>query len=101
MQTCRRSFQGLSGSGGDIFITENMICVGDPAGGVGTCEGDSGGPFVIETTDQGRQKYQLHGVVSFVSKDGCAIENQYAVYTKVKNFLRWILPYLQHPRRRR
>ncbi|XP_063065560.1 trypsin I-P1-like [Engraulis encrasicolus] len=61
-------------------ITDNMICAGSPFGGKDSCQGDSGGPLVCS----GR----FEGIVSW----GISCANPYfpGVYTKVRNFSRWI-----------
>ena len=60
-------------------ITDNMFCAG--LGGTDSCQGDSGGPAVINN--------ELVGVVSFGK--GCAHPQFPGVYTKVRNYIDWIL----------
>lgn len=60
-------------------ITDNMFCAG--MGGTDSCQGDSGGPAVINN--------ELVGVVSFGK--GCAMAQYPGVYTKVRNYIDWIL----------
>jgi len=71
----------------DGLITADMICAGLPAGGVGSCRRDGGGPLVSKATgvDTG---YSLIGVVSWGVP--CALPNFYGVYTEVSTYLSWI-----------
>ncbi|KAG9353048.1 hypothetical protein JZ751_017624 [Albula glossodonta] len=61
-------------------ITENMVCAGSRLGGKDSCQGDSGGPLICNGF--------LEGIVSW----GISCANPYfpGVYTKVKNYVRWI-----------
>merc|ERR1740131_196862 len=77
---------------GDIFVTEEMICAGDPLGGKDICRGDSGGPLI--TTQQGHdgvtpgQNYELIGVSSWTT---CAHELYPGVYARVTEAMDWII----------
>ncbi|XP_061075493.1 putative trypsin-6, partial [Conger conger] len=61
-------------------ITDNMLCAGSQYGGKDSCQGDSGGPLICNN--------KLHGIVSW----GISCANPYfpGVYTKVRNYIRWI-----------
>ncbi|KAK0143652.1 Trypsin I-P1 [Merluccius polli] len=61
-------------------ITKNMICAGSIFGGKDSCQGDSGGPLICND--------YFEGIVSW----GISCANPYfpGVYTKVKNYTRWI-----------
>ncbi|XP_070140488.1 transmembrane protease serine 9-like [Drosophila kikkawai] len=62
-------------------VTERMICAGYVTeGGSDACQGDTGGPLVIDN--------QLVGLVSWGR--GCARPNYPTVYTYVASFLAWI-----------
>ena len=78
--TCGQSMAGL---------TDNMLCAGWARGGRDSCEGDSGGPLMIQQGGAWRQA----GIVSF--GEGCAEPGKYGVYTRVGNFATWIDQYVQ------
>uniref|UniRef100_A0A4W6DEH1 Peptidase S1 domain-containing protein n=1 Tax=Lates calcarifer TaxID=8187 RepID=A0A4W6DEH1_LATCA len=65
-------------------ITDSMMCVGDRAGGKGTCQGDGGGPLVSK---QGGRWIQ-GGVVSSGSE--CGKPNFPGVFTRVSHYQSWI-----------
>uniref|UniRef100_A0A672SRV2 Peptidase S1 domain-containing protein n=1 Tax=Sinocyclocheilus grahami TaxID=75366 RepID=A0A672SRV2_SINGR len=74
-------------------ITDNMLCAGVPAGGVGPACGDSGGPLL--TTD-GCSQWVQSGITS--SGYGCAQPNTPAVYTRVSQYQTWITDLIRiHP----
>lgn len=70
-------------------ITENMFCAGydDQPVVMDTCEGDSGGPFVVEL----RGTWYLVGIVSWSHQGKCGVPGRYGFYTKVNNYNEWIL----------
>ncbi|XP_028853855.1 trypsin [Denticeps clupeoides] len=61
-------------------ISDNMVCAGSRFGGKDSCQGDSGGPLVCNGN--------FEGIVSW----GISCANPYfpGVYTKVRNYVRWI-----------
>ncbi|MEM7431035.1 MAG: serine protease [Pseudomonadota bacterium] len=69
-----------------IQITEHMICAGPESGGMDSCNGDSGGPLMVNRDNAWRQI----GVVSFGGSEGCAAANNYGVYTSVPTHNDWI-----------
>ncbi|XP_067301765.1 trypsin I-P1-like isoform X3 [Pseudorasbora parva] len=61
-------------------VNDNMICAGSRFGGKDSCQGDSGGPLICDGN--------LEGIVSWGI--GCALPYYPGVYTKVRNYNRWI-----------
>ncbi|KRF99161.1 uncharacterized protein Dwil_GK27778 [Drosophila willistoni] len=61
------------------FITDRMICAGDPRGR-GTCQGDSGGPLIVNGI--------LMGVASWIF--GCGAVYRPSVFTSVTHVRGWI-----------
>uniref|UniRef100_A0A4W4DWW8 trypsin n=1 Tax=Electrophorus electricus TaxID=8005 RepID=A0A4W4DWW8_ELEEL len=61
-------------------VNDNMMCAGSRYGGKDSCQGDSGGPLVCNST--------VEGIVSWGI--GCANPYYPGVYTKVRNYVRWI-----------
>ncbi|KAF5301627.1 hypothetical protein FQA39_LY10674 [Lamprigera yunnana] len=71
-------------------IPHIFICAGWRRGGFDSCEGDSGGPMVIQREDK---RFLLAGVISWGI--GCAEPNQPGVYTRISEFKDWINQILQ------
>ncbi|XP_053661709.1 mucin-5AC [Anopheles marshallii] len=71
-------------------IPHIFICAGWKKGGYDSCEGDSGGPMVIQRSDK---RFLLAGVISWGI--GCAEPNQPGVYTRISEFRDWINQILQ------
>ncbi|CAL4064833.1 unnamed protein product [Meganyctiphanes norvegica] len=65
-------------------IPQIFICAGYEAGLKDSCEGDSGGPMVIQRDGV----WNLAGVISWGI--GCALPNQPGVYTRISAFREWI-----------
>ncbi|KAG8130203.1 putative Complement C1s subcomponent-like protein [Naja naja] len=78
MDTCRNVKQDTS----DYVFTDNMICAGD--GRQDSCQGDSGGAFVIKDP-LNETHYYAAGLVSWGPQCGT-----YGLYTKVANYVNWI-----------
>ena len=66
------------------------FCAGDGQGGSDTCQGDSGGAFILEAPrgHKKRRAWVATGIVSWGV--GCAQKNQYGYYTRVYPFIDWI-----------
>ncbi|TRY69532.1 hypothetical protein TCAL_09615 [Tigriopus californicus] len=71
-------------------IPNIFICAGYEEGGKDSCEGDSGGPMVVQKEDG---RFMLSGVISWGI--GCAEKNQPGVYTRISHFKDWINQILQ------
>ncbi|CAD7077845.1 unnamed protein product [Hermetia illucens] len=71
-------------------IPHIFICAGWKKGGYDSCEGDSGGPMVLQRDDK---RFLLGGVISWGI--GCAEPNQPGVYTRISEFRDWINQILQ------
>lgn len=72
-----------------IRITDNMFCAGykpDEGKRGDSCEGDSGGPFVMKSPFNNRW-YQM-GIVSW--GEGCDRNGKYGFYTHVFRLKKWI-----------
>ncbi|XP_012171119.2 serine proteinase stubble isoform X1 [Bombus terrestris] len=72
-------------------IPHIFICAGWRNGEYDSCEGDSGGPMVIQRARD--KRWILAGVISWGI--GCAVPNQPGVYTRISEFREWINQILQ------
>jgi len=70
---------------GDAFVTADSLCC-DTTGGVGTCNGDSGGPLTRLEADG---SYTIFGATSFGASAGCEAGFP-ACFARVHYFLDWI-----------
>lgn len=78
-------------AGHDKVITEVDLCAGYAKGGRDACEGDSGGPLIVRRP--GDARWTLAGVVSNGVK--CGEPLLPGVYTRVSQFVKWILEQMQ------
>ncbi|CAG4965102.1 unnamed protein product [Colias eurytheme] len=74
--TCRQNYNIIS-----MQVTENMICAGNPSGGVDFCEGDVGNPLVHNNV-----------LIGFASMGTaiCGLADYPGVYTSVNKYTSWI-----------
>ena len=70
---------------GNEFKPPSMLCAGLLRGGRDTCQGDSGGPLTVKS----EAGYVLAGITSFGR--GCARVNTPGVYTRVSQYVPWIM----------
>ncbi|NXU57090.1 CELA1 elastase, partial [Turnix velox] len=66
-------------------VKQTMVCAGGDGVRSG-CQGDSGGPLHCAVNGQ----YQVHGVTSFVSGNGCNVQRKPTVFTRVSAYTSWI-----------
>ncbi|KAF0290381.1 Venom protease [Amphibalanus amphitrite] len=76
----RNAFRGIT-----LTVNDGMLCAGQPDGGTDTCDGDSGGPMMLEING----KITLVGVVSFGKF--CASPDYPGVYARVSEYTEWII----------
>jgi len=75
-----------------INVLPSMICAGNGPNDRRTgCHGDSGGPFVCQSSSSGA--WTLHGAVSWGSSK-CDSKLAYTVFTRVSKYLPWIQKYM-------
>ncbi|KAG3114550.1 hypothetical protein PI124_g13530 [Phytophthora idaei] len=67
-------------------VDSTMVCAGGVAN-LDSCDGDSGGPLIIESTDG---EDVLVGVVSWAKDESCGREGYYGIYSRVSSARNWI-----------
>ncbi|KAG7386622.1 hypothetical protein PHYBOEH_008622 [Phytophthora boehmeriae] len=71
-------------------VDSSMVCAGGVLG-KDSCNGDSGGPLIIESTANGNSTEDvLVGVVSWSKDDTCARDGYFGVYSRVSSARAWI-----------
>ena len=88
---CQKMFQK---SGHRKVIRDTFICAGYNDGGKDSCEGDSGGPLMIQGEDA---RWSLIGTVSHGIK--CAEPNLPGVYMKTSAYMPWIINVISKSRK--
>ncbi|CAH1110126.1 unnamed protein product [Psylliodes chrysocephalus] len=82
---CSRTYSQVG-----LVLSNAQLCAGGEKG-KDSCKGDSGGPLMAINVDE---TYQLNwfviGVISF-GPTPCALENLPGIYTKVANYVPWIV----------
>lgn len=69
-----------------LNVTDNMICAGNSTTYKDSCEGDSGGPLLVQN---GNSNPILAGLVSYGQQARCG-NTKYGAYTKVAKYTLWI-----------
>uniref|UniRef100_A0A8C7H9K8 Chymotrypsin-like elastase family member 2A n=1 Tax=Oncorhynchus kisutch TaxID=8019 RepID=A0A8C7H9K8_ONCKI len=69
-----------------VSIRRSMVCAGGD-GVVGGCNGDSGGPLNCKNSVG---VWEVHGIASFVSGQGCNYIKKPTVFTRVSDYNEWI-----------
>ncbi len=70
-----------------LYITDKMVCAGEPGTIKSGCHGDSGGPLVC--LNPATNKFVLHGVASWASPR-CRAADLYTVFARVQSLRGWI-----------
>lgn len=75
------------------IVTANMFCAGNKNSSLGdACQGDSGGPFSVNNPARATPSVTRHVLLGVVSwGDGCGQYGKYGVYTRLTNFVDWIM----------
>ncbi|XP_046750567.1 CLIP domain-containing serine protease 2-like [Diprion similis] len=82
---CSTTYQNFS-----INLGEDQFCAGDYRLD-NFCGGNGSGPLMqLEKTSEGKSRWIASGLVSF-GPNPCGIKNMPDVYTKVSNYLPWII----------
>ncbi|XP_013139211.1 PREDICTED: serine protease easter-like [Papilio polytes] len=84
--SCNTFYKGISKQEKVDRMT-NTFCAGET--GHDSCNGDSGGPLMVETFYDDLYKYVQFGVVSYGSRT-CGLDKP-GIYTDVRKFMKWIL----------
>uniref|UniRef100_F6ZPY1 Chymotrypsin C n=1 Tax=Equus caballus TaxID=9796 RepID=F6ZPY1_HORSE len=71
-----------------FLVRRTMVCAGGD-GIVSSCNGDSGGPLNCPAENE-EGSWEVHGIVSFGSSEGCNVVKKPSVYTRVSAYIDWI-----------
>lgn len=77
----------------DFQFSDAVLCAGYADGGKDGCRGDSGGPMMLPSYENGKFPFYQIGIVSY--SIGCARPNVPAVFTNVRRYTDWIKSKLQ------
>ncbi|XP_062889264.1 chymotrypsin-like elastase family member 2A [Mobula hypostoma] len=80
------NYAQCSSPGGWRPLKSIMMCAGGD-GIVSACHGDSGGPLNCQVA---AERWEVHGITSFVSTFGCNIWKKPTIFTRVSAFNDWI-----------
>ncbi|KAJ8960309.1 hypothetical protein NQ318_004035 [Aromia moschata] len=75
------------------IVTEKQVCAGG-YNGKDSCGGDSGGPMQYAVVINGTARFIQYGIVSYGARY-CGMSGQPSVYTKVPEYMTWILDNLE------
>jgi len=71
--------------------TDNMVCLYDTSAGLGSCNGDSGGPLNCNFPTAADARRVVFGVTSWgISGGGACLPSYPSVYTRTAAYLDWI-----------
>ncbi|CAL4103467.1 unnamed protein product, partial [Meganyctiphanes norvegica] len=79
-ESCKNAYMAI------VDIGNTMICAGVEEFSKDSCQGDSGGPLVKVIGNYS----ELIGITSF-GVEGCAVQGYPSVYTRVTEYLEWIV----------
>ncbi|XP_069686150.1 venom protease-like [Periplaneta americana] len=85
---CREQLEPFRGLNATAYVDNRILCAGYRKGGKDACTGDSGGAMMWP---RGELYYQI-GIIS--GGIGCARENVPGLYSRVSEFLDWIIEHL-------
>ncbi|KAK5647654.1 hypothetical protein RI129_002546 [Pyrocoelia pectoralis] len=87
-QECITTYQAAK-----VLLKEGQICAGGIKG-QDSCTGDSGGPLMFVNQTMLGPTYYVTGIVSF-GPSNCGLQNWPGVYTKVVDYIPWIISKLR------
>ncbi|KAK6638910.1 hypothetical protein RUM43_007180 [Polyplax serrata] len=73
----------------NIQLQKTQMCAGGEKD-KDSCQGDSGGPLMMSRVTDNQVRWEVHGIVSF-GPEKCGVDKVAGVYTKVSEYLQWIL----------